>query len=134
MLSSDAIKTMASTGLFEFGAHTHHHAILSLLPRKQQIEEISRSIEAVQKITGRSCEYFAYPNGQPQDYDMDIIRVLKSHKIRGAVTGIPKPNDRTTPVMELRRYGIGYDVTLSYFQLKAHHFIAHSRRLICSAN
>src|SRR5262249_31487324 len=64
MLNSDSIKTMVSTGLIEFGAHTHHHAILSLLPRKQQIEEISRSIEAVQKITGQPCEYFAYPNGQ----------------------------------------------------------------------
>src|SRR5262249_12579235 len=66
ILSSDSIKTMASTRLIEFGAHTHHHAILSLLPRKQQIEEISQSIEAVQEITGRPCEYFAYPNGEPQ--------------------------------------------------------------------
>jgi peptidoglycan/xylan/chitin deacetylase (PgdA/CDA1 family) len=133
MLSSDSIKTMASTGLIEFGGHTHHRAILMLLSRKQQIEQISRSIEAVQEVTGRPCEYFAYPNGQPQDYDTDIIRLLKSHKIRGAVTGIPEPNDRTTPVMELRRYGIGFDTTLAYFQLKAHHLIAHARRLI-SAN
>ena len=65
---------------------------------------------------------------------MDIIRLLKSHKIRAAVTGIPEPNDRTTPVMELRRYGIGYDATLAYFQLKVHHFIAHARRLISSTN
>ena len=124
---------MMSTGLIQFGAHTHHHAILSLLPRRQQIEEISRSIDAVQGITGRPCEYFAYPSSQAKHYDMDIIRLLQSHKIRGAVTGIPEPNYRTTAVMELSRYGIGYDATLAYFQLKVHHLIAHARRLI-SAN
>jgi len=134
MLDHDAIKTMASTGLIEFGAHTHSHAILSLLSREEQIKEISRSVQVVQEVTGRPCECFSYPNGQPQDYDADTIHALKSCKIRGAVTGITGPNDSTTPALELRRYGIGSDTSPAYFQLKVHHMIAQARGLLSSIN
>ena len=97
---------MASSGFIEFGAHTHSHAILSLLSDTERHEEIDRSIDTIRKWTGRPCELFAYPNGRAEDYDPAIIRMLESKGILIAVTAIAGPNERTTSALELKRYGI----------------------------
>src|SRR5215510_3787918 len=66
ILSGKAIREMAASGLIEFGAHTHNHAILSKLSLDEQRNEIYRSVKAVHELTGRPCELFAYPNGRVQ--------------------------------------------------------------------
>lgn len=108
MLDSSAINEMADSGLIEFGAHTYSHAILSKLSIAQKREEIVRSIEDVQKITGRGCRFFAYPNGMRSDYDRASIRILRENGIIAAVTAEPGINDRTTPPLELHRYAAGF--------------------------
>ena len=130
MLSQQAILEMGSSGLIEFGAHTHHHAILSRLSDRERYGEIKRSTDAVCDITKRPCETFAYPNGQAGDYDSGTIRDLARCRIQVGVTAIAGPNNRTTPAMELRRYGVGADLPMAEFQLMVHHFIARARRSI----
>lgn len=112
MLSYDAIKEMDASGLIEFGAHTHFHAILILLSPRERYDEITRSVTAIRELTGRPCELFAYPNGRLQDYDKDIIKILESCGVRVTVTAVKGTNDGTTPLMELRRYGIGADLSM----------------------
>jgi peptidoglycan/xylan/chitin deacetylase (PgdA/CDA1 family) len=124
MLNKNAIAEMAASGLVEFGAHTHQHLILSRLSAAGRFNEIRRSVEAIHELTGRRCKYFAYPNGRIGDYDSDSIQHLKACGIQMAVTTISGPNDRMTPVMELRRYGIGSDLSMAGFQLMVHHFIS----------
>jgi len=121
MLDKTAIEKMVGSGLIEFGAHTHHHTILSLLSDKERYHEIRRSVDSVDKLTGRPCRYFAYPNGRAGDYNPKTIRDLETCGIRIAVTTIPGPNDRGTPAMALRRYGIGADLFMAGFQLMVHH-------------
>jgi peptidoglycan/xylan/chitin deacetylase (PgdA/CDA1 family) len=121
MLSHDAIKEMDTSGLIEFGAHTHSHAILSLLSPRERHDEIERSVTAILELTGRPCGLFAYPNGRVQDYDFGIIKILESYGIRASVTAIEGSNDGMTPVMELRRYGIGANMSMTNFRLKVHH-------------
>ena len=116
MLDRAAIVAMADSGLFEFGAHTHSHAILSLLTPQERHDEIVRSITTVHKLTGRPCTLFAYPNGRAQDYDVGDIAILESCGVRVAVTAIAGPNDSQTSVMELRRYGIGANLSLEGFK------------------
>jgi peptidoglycan/xylan/chitin deacetylase (PgdA/CDA1 family) len=130
MLSREAITKMAGSGLIEFGAHTHSHAILSLLGPEERHNEIERSVAATEEMTSRPCELFAYPNGSIQDYDVNIIRTLEACGVHTAVTTIESPNDSRTPAMELRRYGIGAGDSMAYFQLKIHHFIAQLRRMM----
>lgn len=123
MLDKKAIGEMAASGLIEFGAHTHHHSILSHLPDGERENEIRQSTDAVCELTGQPCKYFAYPNGRAEDYDSKTIQDLKTCGVQIAVTTISGPNDRMTPVMELKRYGIGADVPMSEFQLMVHHFV-----------
>jgi len=129
MLSKEAITEMANSELIEFGAHTHTHSILSRLSQKQQRDEIERSVTEIGEMTGRPCQLFAYPNGSAQDYDAESIQTLVACGVRAAVTTIVGPNDKMTPAMELRRYGIGPDESIALFQLKVHHFLSLVRRI-----
>jgi peptidoglycan/xylan/chitin deacetylase (PgdA/CDA1 family) len=124
MLNKNAIAEMVASELIEFGAHTHQHMILSRLSPEERLNEIRRSVDAIQELTGRPCKCFAYPNGRMEDYDSDSIKNLKACGIKMAVTTIAGPNNMTTPAMELRRYGVGADLPMAEFQLMAHHFIS----------
>jgi peptidoglycan/xylan/chitin deacetylase (PgdA/CDA1 family) len=124
MLNKNAIVEMAASGLVEFGAHTHEHMILSSLSAEEQLNEIRRSVDAIHELTGRPCKSFAYPNGRMEDYDSDSIKHLKACGIQMALTTTAGPNNRMTPSMELRRYGVGADLPMAEFQLMVHHFVS----------
>jgi peptidoglycan/xylan/chitin deacetylase (PgdA/CDA1 family) len=124
MLNRNAIAEMVASELIEFGAHTHQHAILSRLSEEERFSEIRQSIDAIYELTGRRCRSFSYPNGRMGDYDWDSINHLMACGIQMAVTTIAGPNNRTTPVMELRRYGVGADLPMAEFQLIVHHVIS----------
>jgi peptidoglycan/xylan/chitin deacetylase (PgdA/CDA1 family) len=128
MLDTNAIAEMVASRLIEFGAHTHQHTILSRLSAEEQLNEIRRSVDAIHEFTGGPCRCFAYPNGHKQDYDSESMKHLKACGIHTAVTTIAGPNDRTTPAMELRRYGVGAGLPMAEFQLMAHHFISKVHR------
>jgi peptidoglycan/xylan/chitin deacetylase (PgdA/CDA1 family) len=128
MLEKNAIAEMLASGLIEFGAHTHRHAILTRLSDGERYSEIRQSINTVYKLTGRPCKYFAYPNGRVEDYNIETIRDLETCGIQIGVTTISGPNDIMTPVMELRRYGIGAHLSMAAFQLMVHHFISKVHR------
>ena len=121
MLSSNAVKEMAHSGLIEFGAHTHTHPVLSRLSTDECRQEIESSVKNVEQLTGRPCEQFAYPFGGSPDYTQETIDLLRKSGIRAAVTTIPGFNDKNTSPMELRRYGAGPGEGMSIFQLKVHH-------------
>lgn len=116
MLSREAISVMARSGLIEFGAHTVSHAILSLLSTEERYNEIRPSVAAVQGLTGQPCRLFAYPNGLAQDYNEDSMKILEACKIQAAVTAIDGFNDPETPLMELRRLGVGADLSRDQFR------------------
>lgn len=128
ILSSDAITKMVESGLFEFGAHTDSHAILSNLSSREKEEEIARSVRQVEGFTQKPCKLFAYPNGGEKDFDKESIDLLNSHGIRAALTMIPGPNVISTPLMQLRRYGLAGNIELAEFQVKIHHFIWACKR------
>ena len=130
MLSRQAITEMVSSGIIEFGAHTHTHAILSRLPKQEQYDEIERSVAAIKELTGRSCELFAYPNGGVEDYDADTIAALEKCGVHTSVTTLVGANNGHTSAMELRRYGVEANWDMAYFQLLVHHLIAQARGLV----
>jgi len=86
MLTWEGAREIAADGLFSLGAHTVSHAVLSAVeaPRAQtEIEEPARRIEAE---TGRRPEAFAYPNGQPGDYDERHKQMLRAAGYTSACT------------------------------------------------
>jgi glycosyltransferase involved in cell wall biosynthesis len=116
MLSRTAIVEMARSGLFEFGAHSVSHAILSLLSPTECRDQVERAVAAVGDWTGRPCTLFAYPNGRAEDYNGETIKALEACGVRIAVTAVEGLNDQATPVMELRRCGIGAGYSMAKFK------------------
>ena len=120
MLDQESIKKMINSGLIDFGAHTHSHAILSRLSYDEQRNEIEQSINEVKMLTNKPCKFFAYPNGCPQDFNSDTIEILRSLGVEIAVTTIAGINKSATSPHELRRYGIGQNMKLSSFKYNVH--------------
>jgi peptidoglycan/xylan/chitin deacetylase (PgdA/CDA1 family) len=115
MLDRTMVQTMARSGSIEFGAHTVSHAILRALAPAERSHEIARSLADVAAATERPCELFAYPNGRAEDYDAEAVRLLRACGVRAAVTTIDGSNDYTTPLLELRRFGVGAPTTVGDF-------------------
>lgn len=123
MLTRGMIHEMRDSGLIEFGAHTHRHAILAQLDEAAQRREVETSMAMIAELTGKPCSSFAYPNGQPSDYTETSKRILEEHGIDLAVTTVPGRLDPDSPPLELPRYGVGGDLSYATFQCMMHHML-----------
>ena len=73
-------------GPFTLGAHTHRHYMLSRLDERALEEEVATGLQLIEQRTGMRARSFAYPNGEPSDYDARAIAVLRRLGLRCAVT------------------------------------------------
>ncbi|UCF67185.1 MAG: polysaccharide deacetylase family protein [Acidobacteriota bacterium] len=74
------VRRLARYGI-EFGAHTVSHPRLTNISTLAAEEEMRRSKEMVESLTGRTCDLFAYPFG---DHDAAVCRIAGSI-FRGSV-------------------------------------------------
>jgi peptidoglycan/xylan/chitin deacetylase (PgdA/CDA1 family) len=68
--------------------------MLSRLDEAEQEREIRTSVQLIEGRTGRPVTTFAYPNGEPDDYDGRTVAILRRLGLRGAVTcrhGLARP-------------------------------------------
>lgn len=108
MLSWDNIKEMNENGI-EFGAHTVTHPILTNVPLNQAKLEIVESKKTIEKRLGKPVTTFCYPNGFTDDYNADIVQILKDNGFLCSVTAIPKMVTIKSDLFELGRLPSGYD-------------------------
>lgn len=64
---------------FEIGAHTKTHPILSLCTKTDMQDELSTSKARIEKELQSPCIHFAYPNGQPSDWNNDVLAEVRTH-------------------------------------------------------
>jgi peptidoglycan/xylan/chitin deacetylase (PgdA/CDA1 family) len=98
---------MQQSGLVEFGGHTHTHRILGRCDRALAQEEIQRSTDILTERLGRRPRFFAYPNGQAEDFNITTQELLRAAGYQAAVTTIEDWN--AAPVADffaLRRFGV----------------------------
>jgi peptidoglycan/xylan/chitin deacetylase (PgdA/CDA1 family) len=58
----------------DFGAHTVNHKILTSLENNEIEHEIKTSKNVIESITNRKVKYFAYPNGNFNNYISDMVK------------------------------------------------------------
>ena len=124
ILTSSQILEMKASGLIELGAHTVHHPILSRMSVQNQKEEIQQSITRLSEIAGE-CSFFAYPNGNKDDYTHDTVKLLRNTAIKASLTtrlGTCRYGDS---LFELKRIGIGNDMYQPRFEAMLKKYIRH---------
>jgi peptidoglycan/xylan/chitin deacetylase (PgdA/CDA1 family) len=90
-----------------FGSHTCSHPILSSIDRKDQHNEIFQSKHEIEYKLGNKINVFCYPNGQPQDYNQEVINAVNKAGYQLAVTTVNGNN--LLPIahpFELKRKGV----------------------------
>ena len=75
-----------AAGSISIAGHTHRHYMLSRLDDRTQEAEISTNLRLIAEHTGTRASGFAYPNGEPPDYDERAIAVLRRLGLRYAFT------------------------------------------------
>ena len=63
VLTEAQIKEMSDSGLIKFGSHTHSHPRLENISDEEFVQELSLSRSVIEKITGKKCDFLAYPKG-----------------------------------------------------------------------
>ncbi len=102
MLSWKEIGEMRSYGI-SFGSHTISHSILTRLPLEKAKYEIEKSKELLEGKLSEKISFFAYPNGSKNDFNGEIIQVLKDSGFSAACTLISGFNKGNTDLFALRR-------------------------------
>ena len=107
-LSEDAIKEMSDYGI-DIESHTINHLHLDTLSYDDQLEELKRSKEILENITGKEVLSMAYPFG---DYNDDTLRAVKDAGYKLAFTTNLGLSDRNDNIFELDRIYISsyYDM------------------------
>jgi peptidoglycan/xylan/chitin deacetylase (PgdA/CDA1 family) len=77
-VSWDQVRKMSAGGI-SCQPHTVTHPILSRIPIGQMYWEISQSRNDIERETGCRAVAFTYPNGQPTDYNNEIIDVVREN-------------------------------------------------------
>lgn len=87
----------------DFGAHSHHHYVLTNARLNTINHDIKINKELIEKKLSLKCHHFAYPKGY---YNKKIIQIIKEHGFVSAVTIKYGINSKTTDLFELYRIGI----------------------------
>jgi peptidoglycan/xylan/chitin deacetylase (PgdA/CDA1 family) len=87
-LTVQDVKDLAGWGM-EFGGHTATHPILAQFDAGEQQRQVVENRDAIDAWTGRPPGAFAYPNGEPGDYNRDTVQILGESKYRIAFTTVP---------------------------------------------
>ncbi len=99
------IREMKSSGLIDFGGHTHTHPILAQCTVEQQAEEIRKCRERMTTELKSTPTLFAYPNGGSKDFTSDTQRLLSEQGFESAFTMLPARLATTSRRYALPRYG-----------------------------
>ena len=96
-LSWEEVRALYAEG-WEIGAHSQTHRILTSLTREEARADIEACSSRIEREIGERPRLFAYPNGQPGDYDDGVIACLRATGFLGAVTMVGGPvSERTDP-------------------------------------
>ncbi len=102
-MTSDELIKLSRVNLFEIGAHSVRHPMLSQLTAKGQEEEITKSKNCLEEKIGRPVTTFAYPHG---DYNNDTINILKRQRFTNAcIVKTQRVSTQNNPFL-LPRFGV----------------------------
>jgi peptidoglycan/xylan/chitin deacetylase (PgdA/CDA1 family) len=95
-VSMDHLKVMVNNGI-SIGLHTKTHPILSKVTPKVIEEEVVRPKHRLEQLLGMEVLTFCYPNGQPEDFNEQVVEKVKEAGYLGAVVSYISLNSKFNP-------------------------------------
>ena len=86
-MTIDEVIAVSGSPFVTIGSHTQTHPILINCPDNQVYDELKTSRQKLESWTGKEVAYFAYPNG---DFSQREIQILNSLNYRLAFCSEPK--------------------------------------------
>jgi peptidoglycan/xylan/chitin deacetylase (PgdA/CDA1 family) len=111
MLSWRQVREMDGHGV-SFGSHMSEHGDLSVLGRRQAMQQLRRSREEIANRLGKPCNHFAYPYGRFTPQAVDWVREAG---FRTAATIVHRPLIADDNLLRLPRAGIADRYSLRDF-------------------
>ena len=99
----------------EFQSHGRFHPILTCCDDKECEIEIAQSRHEIERLVGRDCLHFAYPNG---NYGEREIAILKSAGYQAARTLDVGWNDADTDPFRLKAVPVSDDSSCAWFAVQ----------------
>ena len=94
--------------LFEIGAHTVNHVILTYVDLKKAQKEIIDSKKVLEKQLKHTIDLFSYPEGQKNHYNDEIIQILKNNGFICSPSAIWGDNLSGDDPFHLKRIMVGF--------------------------
>lgn len=111
------INEMETSGVIFTESHTVNHVNLTTVNTTTLNNELVNSKTAIEShMPGKTCRHLSYPYG---GYNTTVIARTQAAGYLTAVTTNGGVNNRSTPLFELRRYGINPDTAAATFQSSA---------------
>lgn len=111
-ISTRQLQEMEANELFTIGGHSYEHNILSNFETTEQMKnDISMSMSRLHEILGKRVVHYAYPEGQPQHYNQQVIDFLKSRDIICCPSAVHGENNGTEDLFNLKRIMVGFKGT-----------------------
>lgn len=104
--------TMETDGVIFTESHTKTHPNLTSLSEIVAREELAGSKAAIEANLSKTCRHLAYPYG---GYDASVIAWAQEAGYETAVTTNSGVNTRSTPLMELYRFGVNPSTAMETF-------------------
>ncbi len=102
-MSERQLTELATDPLFTIGAHTADHPMLTRCSAEEQRTQMVRGRQEIERVTGRSCDLFAYPS---DDHDSRVHEMVAQLDFR-AVFSVHRTVDRD-PMLAVPRVGVYY--------------------------
>ena len=103
------LEEMQSNGI-EIGSHTLSHPSLGQVSHEQANLEIEHSLAVINTHLGTIPRTFCYPNGQPNDYNSNVIQMVDAAGYKAAVTAFPDKHVLTKNFAWRRYSGTGDEI------------------------
>jgi peptidoglycan/xylan/chitin deacetylase (PgdA/CDA1 family) len=104
-LTWEQIRELEASDHVSIGAHTHSHPILARCSPEFARRDMEKCLDLLQTMGGVENPTFAYPNGQPGDYNENTKQMLMDLGISVAVTTNMDFNQPHHDIMLLNRMG-----------------------------
>jgi peptidoglycan/xylan/chitin deacetylase (PgdA/CDA1 family) len=112
------IKKMHTNGIC-FGSHGASHTPFSVMSLNDQLDEIKRAKETIERNLGQDFLPFSYPFGQERDFTLDTKKLVLGTGHSCIVNAMPTSIDVSTSPYELGRIDVGNSsVSVLAFELE----------------